>query len=313
MNIFKTPILPAALVFALSACSGTETTPTNVEETGSTLQRQEVVQEEVIRETKNVSYTGTVKPAGMSIYSEGTHRLVLKDSKFILLESTVKDLNGYVGEEVQVLGAIRPTEETDAMIMRVEEISLIEKEEVETEEENEEPEEAAATEETSEEVEEPKKEVTEEQTEEVSAQEETVVEKVIEKKSPAYLKRVEKMASETFTAENWTQEYCTAHIGFCVPIHRNWWYKSFGATSSSYWHLEMNPESIENLGDGPLKVLLNGESIDALGIEEGAIQSEGSEVVGYRSWTNGRHFEIRADASLRGAVEYITEKLRTNE
>jgi hypothetical protein len=308
MKLLKTPFVAATLVLALSACLDTKTTSTDAGETGSTLQRQEVIQEQVIRETKNVSYTGTVKPAGMSIYSEGTHRLVLKDSKFILLESTVKDLNGYVGEEVQVLGAIRPTEETDAMIMRVDEISLIEKEEDENMEEGEEPEEVATTEDDEEPTEEPAEEVVEEPTEEVIPEP-----KVAEKKSPAYLKRVEKMASETFTAENWTQEYCTAHIGFCVPVHRNWWYKSFGATSSSYWHLEMNPESIENLGDGPIVVLLNGESIDALGIEEGAIQAEGSDIVGYRSWTNGRHFEIRADASLRSAIEYITEKLRTNE
>ena len=47
-----------------------------------------------VRETNNVSYIGMVKPAGISIYSEGTHRLVLETEKIILLESSTVDLNG---------------------------------------------------------------------------------------------------------------------------------------------------------------------------------------------------------------------------
>ncbi|MFA7681711.1 MAG: hypothetical protein WCX61_01640, partial [Candidatus Peribacteraceae bacterium] len=63
------------------------------------------------RETKNVTYQGVVQASGISIYQQGTHRLMMPDGRFILLESTDVDLNGYVGEEVEVTGALRPTVE----------------------------------------------------------------------------------------------------------------------------------------------------------------------------------------------------------
>ncbi|HCI03946.1 TPA: hypothetical protein DE059_03390, partial [Candidatus Peribacteria bacterium] len=78
-----------------------------------------------VRETKNVIYQGVVKPAGISIYQQGSHRLQLETGKFILLESDTVDLNGYVGEHVEMVGAIRPTVEEGGMIMRVESAKLI--------------------------------------------------------------------------------------------------------------------------------------------------------------------------------------------
>ena len=87
---------------------------------------EDVVKEEPpIRETKDVQYTGIVRPAGISIYQEGSHRLLLPDGRFILLESKTADLNGYVNEEVDITGALRPTVEAGGMIMRVETISLL--------------------------------------------------------------------------------------------------------------------------------------------------------------------------------------------
>jgi hypothetical protein len=81
-----------------------------------------------VRATSNVAYEGIVQPAGISIYMEGSHRLSLSDGRFILLESNAVDLNGYVGEGVRVVGAIRPTVEADAMILRVDQINLLEEE-----------------------------------------------------------------------------------------------------------------------------------------------------------------------------------------
>ncbi|PIQ76481.1 hypothetical protein COU78_06800 [Candidatus Peregrinibacteria bacterium CG10_big_fil_rev_8_21_14_0_10_49_24] len=314
-------ILSSTLLVTLSACSSPGDSQSDDGNTDDLNDRQEVTQEEVIRETKNVTYTGIVKPAGVSIYSEGTHRLVMEDGKFILLESNTKDLNGYVNEEVKVLGAIRPTTETDAMIMRVEGIELLQPKEEETVEETQtdntmQQSTDIAERETS--TEEPEAETTPETTdanEEVSENTPPVLPSTPEvaEASPAFLGRAKKMASEDFGSSNWSQQYCTAHIGFCIPVHKNWWYKSFGATSTSYWHVEMNSESIENLGDGPIIVVLNGESLQALQIQDGSIHTEGSSVVGYRSWTNGRHFEVRADSSLRSAVEYITVNLQAQE
>ena len=318
MNKLLSSVFISALV--LTACSTQPAKPIEDLADPSLEQVSSEKSERVIRETKNVSYSGTVKPLGISIYMEGTHRLSLSDGRFILLESDSIDLNGYVGEIVDALGAIRPTVESDAMIMRVESISLIEDEEDESVELSDEQSSSSVSSESvisgetesTEPSQSPNKEPSAAAVPEESSDEES---EVTPDTPPTleFLESMKDMASEEYSADNWTQEYCTAHIGFCIPIHRNWWYKSFGATSSHYWHLEMNAAPIEQLGEGPLVVNLDGESIEALGIEEGTIRTEGEYVVGYRSWTNGRHFEIRAHHTLTDAVRYITEQLRAEE
>jgi len=308
-------------LLTLTAC-GAEKPSEEAADTTSSAADREIASEadRVIRETKNVSYSGTVQVLGISVYMEGSHKLSLQDGRFILLESDSVDLNGYVGENVDVVGAIRPTVESDAMIMRVEQISLqvTEDEDLEGGENGEEPKEGEELDEESSSAasEEQEEEIPPTEDDEVpvaAAEEEEPVAKEPEapQSSPEFLTRVKNMAEEEFTSGNWTQEYCTAHIGFCIPIHRNWWFKSFGATSSHYWHVEMNSAPVEELGEGPLVVDLNGESIESLGIDEGEIRTEGDLVVGYRSWTNGRHFKIHGHSSLRGAIEYITENLRS--
>lgn len=114
------------------------------------------------------------------------------------------------------------------------------------------------------------------------------------------------MARDDLNEGNWTQEYCTGHIGFCIPVHRNWWFNSFGATTSALWHVEIGPSEIQNLGDGPLTVkLVSGETT-----ANGQVTVSGGAATGIRSWTGGRHFVIQGPAILEGAVRYITEHLR---
>lgn len=63
------------------------------------------------------------------------------------------------------------------------------------------------------------------------------------------------MASESLTADQWTFTYCTHHFdGFCIPIHKNWWYKAFGATSDSLFHIEIGEQELLELGDGIISV-----------------------------------------------------------
>jgi len=270
--------------------------------------------ERIIRETNNVSYSGTVRPLGISIYMEGTHKLSLPDGRFILLESETADLNGYVGESVVVVGAIRPTIESDAMIMRVDSVSLQGNESVSLEEEvgtasstvlsdSNPPNEAGVSSSQKETL------PSSPAANQISSSTSTSAKASARSPSPAFLERQKDMAKEEFSAENWTQEYCSSHIGFCVSVHRNWWFTSFGATSTHYWHLEMNSAPFELLHEGPVEVNLDGESLQALGVADGTIREEGEEVIGFRSWTNGRHFEVRAHTSLKQAVEYITQNL----
>lgn len=306
MNI-QSKVFVTCLVFLLTACSGSDAPqPTPSDNTGDTETPPIAVEDNAMKETNNVSYTGTVQPAGISIYQQGSHRLVLPEGKFILLESDALDLNGYVDEKVEIFGALRPTVEAGGMIMRVERIKLLEialesSSSVSDEESSKEASSQASSKSSI------ASSVQEETPSSSSTSSEPVPKVVTDSTpSPEYLDHLASMASQDFSAANWTTEYCTGHIGFCIPIHRNWYFRSYGTTSDAFWHVEVSSEPIENIGDGPIILeLLEGASVAV----DKKIQKAGATVVGYRTWSDNRHFEIRADSSLETAITYITEHL----
>lgn len=278
-----------------------------------------------MRETKNVTYRGIVQPSGISIYMQGTHRLALSDGRFILLESENIDLNGYVGEEVDISGAIRPTVEAGGQIMRVEEAELIIKEESsssplsenEASEDNVETtgqEEAVKTfSSSSPTMQKPfssssiaPKPSSASSSSSSSSSEEAQTSST----SPEMEAVIAAMAKEDFTAENWTQEYCSGHIGFCFPVHRNWWYKSFGATTNFLWHLEVSNAPVLNLGDGPIVINLVRGPLPGADL---SVNVEGNTALGLHQWTANQHFEISADKRLQAAITYIVKNLKTYE
>ena len=293
---------------------------------GSTEASDSSTGDSAIRETKNVIYQGIVKPAGISIYQQGTHRLLLPDGRFILLESSSVDLNGYVDEQVELLGALRPTVEGAGTIMRVESAKLLAAQKpAETgsgitstgsalpEDADTAPaEESATAPDTVNEVPEaePKKEVTSEpeETKEDAGGNDTRPASVIPP-SPGMEERTAKMSQESFAPEEWTQQYCTAHIGFCIPVHRNWWFKSFGTTTTYLWHVELNSEEIADLYDGPIHVNLISGAVTEADAQDKQVKSADGYLIGFRSWTDNRHFEIAAPKALGAAVRYITENL----
>lgn len=77
--------------------------------------------------TSNVSYTGVVQELGVSIYQQGTHKLVLDDGRFIVLQSadTSLRLSDYIGKRVEVKGSVQPTTEAGGTIMTVEQIATM--------------------------------------------------------------------------------------------------------------------------------------------------------------------------------------------
>lgn len=239
------------------------------------------------RETGNVTYRGIVEPLGISLYMQGTHRLALEDDRFILLEGPAVDLSGYLGEEIEVYGAVRPTVEGNNVIMRVERVTRL-------------------------------RSSVSSLTLEIPSSRSSSTVSTISTASRAVSSftpierdaRVAAMEKETFGAAQWTQEYCSTHIGFCIPIHRNWWFKSFGATSSSLWHVEVSMEPVENLGDGPLLINLVSGEVGAVGAKDLEVRMHGNFAVGYRAWADGRHFEVSAPVELKEAVQYMTEHLR---
>ena len=121
---------------------------------------------------------------------------------------------------------------------------------------------------------------------------------------------VDVMAKEDISAGRWTQQYCSTHIGFCIPVHKNWYFKSFGATTSSLWHVEVGAGPIEVMGEGPIVLELKNGDVTSVGATDGAVIESGGKVTGYRTWSDNRHFELSADASLKGSVEIMLQGLK---
>ena len=42
---------------------------------------------------------------------------------------------------------------------------------------------------------------------------------------------------------------------------------------------------------------------------DGQVKSQGNEVIGFKDWTDGKHFEIIADARLKNAVSYMLSQI----
>ncbi len=305
-------LIATLALLPLAGCNFWEQTPPAEDE----------AQESSRPETKNVLYRGRLLPLGVSIYQEGTHRLELEDGRFVLLESNAVLLDDYVNQDVEVYGATRATVEAGGIIMRVDNVAEL----------------TASSETASSSAESSAAssvapaassaaDVPASTTPTVASSRAPVIASSAPVVTPppassaapvpppassagsdAVSVRAATMAKANMDAANWTQEYCSpAHLGFCFPVHKNWWYTSFGATSSSQWHVEVSSEELETLGDGPLSIVLVSGAAPG---PDGHVTSDGTTVTGIRAWTGNRHFIISAPAVLDKAVRYITQELR---
>lgn len=317
--------------------------------------------------TKNVTYTGILEEGGVTIYQEGSHRLMLSDGKMVLLKSPADSqmsLSLYAGKLVRVKGDVMPTVEAGGTIMEAKEVHLIRRE---TDAEGNEHEvlrmlcggasnagcpddlvceieadgmgvcmeelvggSVSSDSSLSAESSDSSSSVSSTSSSSVSSSVTSSSVSSVTTSSPSsstsssvsssvsssagsmgstYGKAVELMLKEEYAADRWTQEYCTSHVGFCVPVHKNWYYKSFGALSSVLWHVEMGALDVENMGDGPISVELKSGDVVSIGVGDGDVKVVGGRVIGYRSFSDSRHFEISAVESLRVPVEYVAKSL----
>lgn len=296
------PFMIGLLSVALAGCLGGEQPAEDITQPDA----QNTTGDDV-QETRNVIYRGELDEAGATIFMQGTHRLTLNDGRFILLESDVVGLSDYVGQEVEVFGSVRPTTEAGGMIMRVESITSLEASSASSSE-------GGSSSSTS----------------DSSSSDDAMAAASVSSSSSSSSSssaasrasssativasgeleaKAEAMARDNMALEHWTQEYCSTHIGFCIPVHRNWWFKSFGTTTSALWHVEIGPSEMNNLGEGPLTVRLVSGDITSSGMSDGQVLVQGDGVVGARAWSGNRHFEIRGPANLEAAVRVLTEQL----
>ena len=332
-------LLFTGLLVTVAACTPNSTGG----ETGGMASSESSVSSEDM--TRNVSYIGTLDEAGMSIYQQGTHKLTIADGSIVLLESTDANLslNAYLGKKVEVRGSVRSTVEAGGIIMRVEEVTVLDAASssvaassvassakfcggiaafpcdagyqcVDNPDDSCDPmnggadcggicvpgaassvasSKAAAS-------------------APVASSAMSVDSGVTSSAPPSdsMQAQITAMAKQNYDASLWTQEYCTSHIAFCIPAHKNWYFKSFGATTSNLWHVEFGLSPIDAIGDGAIVLnLMSGTSASAGGTS-GQTKSVNGNVVGYLDWQGG-HFEIIADAMLREPVTYMLSHVRS--
>ena len=298
----------ALLPVVLTSCSlfGSPTLPPDESVADET---QESSFAPVQDETKNVSYRGLLSEAGPSVMMEGTHVLTLSDGRSVSLESEAVSLAPYVGKEVEVMGDVRAAVEGGGLVMRVVRVvdlsppvpmdssASVGDEDAAVSDGSVSSSSASSSHSSASRKPLPIPTV---RSSSVSAGAESS--SVITNTDEEFRVRTAAMAKAKIDDSGWTQRYCTGHIGFCMPVQKNWWYKSFGANADALWYVELSSEEILSVGDGPIAVkLLKGDA----GSEDGKVFAQGSTVLGVLGWTEGRHFEIRAATELRAAVEYI--------
>lgn len=361
--------LPVLLVpLVLLACSmfgGDQDVLPGGEENSSSSVAQPILNEEDLV-TKNVTYTGILEEGGVTLYQEGSHRLVLEDGKMLLLTvpaETNVDLSLYTGKLVKVKGDVRSTVEAGGTIMTVREIHWIRREpdadgneqevlhvlcggkttcgegevcalqedgtgicEVQTVSSSSSSVSSASSVSSvssssisSSSVASSSSSISSSVASAVSSSVSTSssVSSSAAAAPPSnrYEAALALMLEEDYAPARWTQEYCTEHVGFCVPVHKNWYFKSFGAMTSVLWRVEMGGVDVEQMGDGPLVVELKSGTLASIGVEDKAVREVGGKVIGYRVWSPAgsaeQHFEISApSAGLTEPVRFVTEGLK---
>lgn len=284
-------ILALGSTLVLGACNFAPPAPSDSETSSSSTSSQSTIED--------VSYTGTIQELGVSIYMQGTHKLILENGQFLILESNALDLNNYLGRSVRVTGDVSPTVEEGGMIMRVETVSAMEQSSDES---------SVSSNGSGSSVSSAAASMASSRAAVSSIASSRAAASVAAASSAsadAVSAKAQAMAKVNMGAASWTQQYCSKQIGFCAPIHKNWWFTSFGATSTYLAHVEVSSEELQALGDGPLSINVVSGSI----ANDGQVVTQGGDTVGYRTWSNDRHIEVRAPSVLAEAVRYITQNI----
>lgn len=348
-----TPFAIVLSVLAITACSFWNSSPSEDADSSSSSSASSDAGGLV---THNVSYTGRLETLDASIYQQGTHKLMITDDDFLLLESTDAnlDLDAYVGKRVDVRGSVQPTVEAGGMLLRAEEITVIGEasssvsasvgtmcggiaalpcdagqECVDDPTDSCDPDNGGAdcggicvaassssamSESSSAPLLSSSSSSKVSSSVAVSSSRSSSVAAVTSSSSaPAVSAEMEQqvqlMAKQNYAEANlWTQSYCTSHVAFCIPVHKNWYFKSFGATTSNQWHVEFGMQAIDKLGQGAIVLNLVAGTSSSANAADGEIKTKGRDIVGYKDW-NGAHFELIADARLREAVAYMIARI----
>jgi hypothetical protein len=312
-------LIPFFFLAILTGCTSLKADLTSESESSSSSAAME--------ETRNVSYIGRVAVNADAAATGSPYVLAVDASTMIQLQSTLVNFQDYLGKDVQVTGNVRPSADGVGRILTVEQIAILLAEESSS---------SSSSEASSASFE----SIASESSEALSSMESSVTSVSLPSSKAATSRSQEamsaamqssapvsevgaalaanagSMAKQKMGSEQWTQQYCSSHIGFCVPIHRNWWYQSFHEDATVIAHVEVSGSEITQIGQGPIVIRLKSDAsgtLESKGVTDGSVREESSYIVGYRAWRDGRHFEISAPAILRDAVSYMTKQLASYE
>lgn len=115
------------------------------------------------------------------------------------------------------------------------------------------------------------------------------------------------MQKNSVGADLFKSQYCTVNGGFCLPIHKNWFFTSFQRQAGTLWHVEIGPQEIAAMGEGLIIIDLVKGPLPADQLDQTAVVS-GEYVTAYRAWKDN-HLVVKAPASLQASAEYIVKSV----
>lgn len=259
---------------------------------------------------------GVLTRAGIGITMEGSHILRTDLGQELLLRSADIDLDDYVDARIRVTGNVHATVEQGGTIMEVEGIERLAQElppAILEEESSSSPVAMPVSSAAASSVAVPVPSSSSSYRSPAPAPVSSAAAMPVSS-APASIASsasVTAMAKATVDSANFTQTYCSSHIGFCIPYHRNWYFQSFGANVSPYlWHVEVGDQPVEEAGQGVIMVNLMAGPLTG---SEGIAVEQGDYVVASRQWTGNRHFAVSAPTELRAAVEFMANGLTVYE
>lgn len=115
------------------------------------------------------------------------------------------------------------------------------------------------------------------------------------------------MQRSTVGSELFVSQYCTVNGGFCIPMHKKWYFTSFQRQAGTLWHVEIGPQEINALGEGLIVVDLIKGPLPADSADQTAVVS-GNDVLVYKAWKEN-HLVVKAPVTLQSQAEYIAKNV----
>lgn len=304
-------IASICLLLTITACSTSTVTPVPEQEGTVSSMREEVKESSSSIAPKAETRTGVIKPIGITIYMQGTHKLEQTDSsELLLLESTSVDLNGYVNETVQITGLISSTIEANGLIMNVDSIQLIEISSSSSLADTESF--SSAEDQTSTIPTQAQPSSVSTSASEIDTNSSTSSEAVSQSsfaKNAINTEVITEFTTYDYAPANWTQNYCSRLAPFCLKFHKNWWYQSFGATTNELNRLEISNKEVAKIGDGVIIVRLLAGTTSL----NGQVQVASGIVTAYHTLDANRYFIVEGPVELQTAITYLANTITLSE